>query len=112
MGALPEPAEINPCFLNSETSQGVWYRYVGEGFDVQLSLSSSDFATVVRVYSGDCDATFCIQKNGPYSTYGSSLIWSAEAGEPYMILISGENLGDTGAFSLELVVSSISTMCL
>lgn len=69
-----------------------------------MALDSPEFPTVIRVFSGDCSAPACLAKDGPYTNFTSGQTWIAEAGQTYLLLVSGATFGDRGSYNMNVVV--------
>lgn len=82
----------------------VWYEYSPLSTKVvELSLSSDTYATVSRVFRGNCSSPICfLRQNGPLVTRRSGHVWLAQTGSTYFPVVS--QLDGEGSFNIELVV--------
>ena len=91
-------------------SLGVWYKFVGTGDDVQVSLCASNFDTKLHIYEsldGTCGTLTCLDSNDDgqlCSASQSSITFSAVLGTTYYFLPGGY-LANTG--NLEINISCI-----
>jgi hypothetical protein len=71
--------------------QGVWYTFVGDGQNVEISTCSFfDFDTVLQVYTGsDCDNLACRAVNDDFCGVGSYVTFQSLPGVTYYILVDG-----------------------
>ncbi|CAB9506303.1 PKD [Seminavis robusta] len=86
--------------FGNDTAPGLWYTVVGEGFAVQASVNAQyDFQ--MTVFSGDCDALECVDgtEGNEGDFFNGGLIWTAEEGVTYTVLVHGYN-GGVGSFDL------------
>ena len=94
--------DVKTCFV-SETANGVWYRYTpSETKIITFSVTASNGSGLfVRVFSGECDALFCITFKYSEHTF------LAEAGTTYRFLVSKNTFDPDGiSFSIGLEDSS------
>ena len=74
---------------------GVWYKFVGTGEDVQVSLCGSDFDTKLHLYEatgGTCGTLTCLDSNDDGSLCSanqSALTFTSTIGATYYILANG-----------------------
>ncbi|CAJ1949739.1 unnamed protein product [Cylindrotheca closterium] len=102
------------CDIGEGTRQspGVWYSgMVQEDSLLIASLcnqGTSNFDTVLQVFSGSCDSLNCIASNDDYEQVcgrRSLVSWNATAGELYHILVTGFAENDVGDIQLQLAIS-------
>jgi len=89
----------------TQSSAGVWYKFVGTGQTITASLCATAWDSKIQVYSGaTCTALTCIGGNddaGPACAgLSASYSWVSTLGTTYWINVSGYNT--TSAFSLAL----------
>ncbi len=108
IGATPDDPSIPNCNLFAGlTSPSVWYRFVGTGTTVTISLCGSSFDTVLRVYCGPCTNPTCLAANDDDCPLGGSRVSVCTAvGTTYYIRISGFG-NNAGAFQLTLTDDGI-----
>jgi hypothetical protein len=94
------------CSGCDDVSPGVWYRVIGNDHRITASTcnSAADFDTRISVYSGGCGALACVTADDNDDTCGagfstSSVIWAAENGVEYFVLVHGSGSGN---FRLDL----------
>lgn len=99
----------------SSTSQGVWYRFVGDGNPVEVNTCSpgTGFDTKIHVYSGSCGTFTCVTGNDDSSPLDpacdlsgsnrkSKVNWTSTLGVTYFIYVYPfTNPG--GNFTLNLI---------
>ncbi|MFM9950682.1 MAG: T9SS type A sorting domain-containing protein [Saprospiraceae bacterium] len=86
------------------TAGGVWYRVVGNGGMVTVSLCGSSYDTKVGVFSGTCGALVCVAGNDDFcgtSGLQSQVTFSSAAGTTYLILVTGFS-SNTGSFTMNV----------
>ena len=89
----------------SQSSSGVWYKFIGTGQDITASLCATAWDSKIQIYSGaTCTALSCI---GGVDDFGlacasssASFSWTSTLGTTYWINVSGYSA--TSAFSLAL----------
>jgi hypothetical protein len=91
----------SPTCVTSGGGNGVWYKFVGNGAQVTLDLCSSSYDTKVLVYSGSCGALTCVTGNDDFCGSRSRVVFVANAGTDYYILVSGFG-SSTGSFNMEI----------
>ena len=95
------------CDSLAPDTMGAWYKYTAPmagNVTASTCHDSTDFNTIIHVYSGACDSLVCVGENddGPFCVNGASEIsWPTVASVDYYIYVSGEN-GATGNFGLSL----------
>jgi len=106
VGAASDAA-VGSCSGAGTPGNGVWYKLVGNGAQVTLSLCGSAYDTKVHVYTGTCGTLSCLVSNDdnavacPSATTRSQVVFNANVGTDYYILVSGFG-SSTGAFSMSL----------
>ena len=98
------------CGTGDGTAGGAWYRFVGNGQNVTISLCSSAFDTRIRVYSGSCASLQCITGNDDACGNRSQVTFSSQTGYHYFILVHGFGAA-TGAFTLNLICTAPAPLC-
>ena len=85
----------------ADAAGGVWYRVVGNGGTVTVSLCGSAYDTKVGVFTGTCGALTCVAGNDDSDNCGafslqSQVAFSSTAGTTYLILVKGfsSNVGN------------------
>lgn len=87
-------------------SRKIWYSFTGDGSVIQLNLSSQ-FIDIGMIYSQSCGNLVC------EGSFGSSINFQTTNGVDYLVMISGFDSNQVGAFSLDVnccVVSDVSTV--
>ena len=88
------------CSSNQPVSTpGLWYRLVGTGNSVTVSLCGSPFDTRLSVFCGSEDAITCIAENDNFCDLASSVTFCTRSGADYFVLVHGNN-GEFGEFSI------------
>jgi len=83
------------------TAGGVWYRVVGNGGMITVSLCGSAYDTKVAVLTGTCGALTCIASNDDFCGLQSQVTFSSAAGTTYLILVTGFS-ANTGSFTMNV----------
>ncbi len=93
---------------------GLWYSFVGNGFDATVSLCGSSYDTQLNIYDGDCATGLnCIVNNDDDfdacgGTQSQAEILPTTAGTTYFVYVDGWN-GATGDFDIELTCATCSS---
>lgn len=82
-------------------TNGVWYKLVGDGSLVTVSLCGSAYDTKLHVYTGTCGSLTCVTSNDDFCGLQSQVTFVATAGVDYFIVVNGY-LSATGAFSMNI----------
>jgi hypothetical protein len=87
---------------STSSSQGMWYTVEGTGGSFAASTCNefTRFETQVTVFSGSCLDLVCVA--GADNLCNESLVWKAEKGLFYFILVHSSSGGGTGTFGIEL----------
>ena len=85
--ATPDPTAP---FCGSNTSNGVWYSFVGNGLTWTVSLCGSAYDTRLGIYTGaDCSTLTCLSSNDDFCGAGSQLVVPTTPGTNYFVLVNG-----------------------
>lgn len=98
-------AEAFDCAGTTVTSPGVWYYFIGDGSQVNLSTcGSAGGDTKIHVFSGSCGNLQCVASNddGCPAGFLSSATFTSQAGTAYRVLVSEFGLGQGIPFTLEM----------
>ena len=87
-------------------SQGVWYKFIGTGDAVTMSLCGSSFDTKIQVYEGTCGFLTCITGNNDSCDTQSEVQILSTIGSTYYIYIFGTD-GSAGDFNFNLSCDDI-----
>jgi hypothetical protein len=98
----PEAADCGGVTL---TSPGVWYYFIGDGSQVNLSTCGSAAGdTKIHIYTGNCGALTCVTGNddGCPTGFLSSATFTSVNGLAYYVLVSEFGVGNGIPFTLEM----------
>ena len=90
------------CSGGGLPNAGVWYRFVGTGDIVTVSLAGSAFDTQLNIYTGSCGSLTCVagdDDSGPGTT--SEITFCSVNGTVYRIYIDGFG-GTTGTYLITI----------
>lgn len=108
------------CTTSASTAPGVWYRLLGRGTPLNVSLCGSSFDTKLFVYSGECGNLNCVAGNDNACGVQSELNFTSVSGALYYIYVTGNNaqsgnyvltITDGGTDSEAPVISGDSPVC-
>lgn len=85
----------------SSAAPGVWYKFVGTGYNTTASLCGSSYDTKIQLYSGSCGSMTCVDGNDDFCSLQSQVSWAATSGTTYYIFVGGFS-GATGSYSLTI----------
>lgn len=87
----------------SATSNSVWYRFIGTGSPVTVSLCGSSYDTFLSIFTGSCAALTCLTNNDDAGACSpqSQITFTSVAGTTYFIRVHGY-LTNSGAFSITI----------
>ncbi|KAL3938381.1 MAG: hypothetical protein SGBAC_006700 [Bacillariaceae sp.] len=112
VGARLDGSNLCDVGGSSRQSPGVWYMgMVQEDALLIASLcnqGTSNFDTVLQVFSGSCESLTCIASNDDFEEVcgrRSLVSWNATAAELYYILVSGFESNDAGDIQLQLAIA-------
>jgi hypothetical protein len=108
VGFNPDVAPF--CGTSDGAGPGVWFRFVGNGQNVTLTLCTSTFDTRVRVYTGSCGAPQCVAGNDDGCGVRSMLTFSSQSGFNYFILVHGFGAA-AGAYTLQVSCAAPAPVC-
>lgn len=87
-------------------SAGVYYKVLGTGADLTAStcMEVTNFATIVSVFSGNCETQECVDELTVATCDGTRSIssWSSVEGLTYYMYIHGATDDDSGRFALSV----------
>ncbi|MFM9956854.1 MAG: hypothetical protein ACKVZJ_02150 [Phycisphaerales bacterium] len=113
-GTPEEPLDVPECGP-TVGGPGVWYRVIGNGRRISVSLCSplTNFDTRLRVYCGNCasEPLVCVAANDNAGTAcgaASETSWCSEMGKVYSVLVAG-GVGAAGNF--EIITTTEATPC-
>ncbi len=101
---------VTGCAFSLNTAGGVWYRVVGNGGMITVSLCGSGYDTKVGVFTGTCGALTCVTGNddsdesGDFSSQ-SQVTFPSTAGTTYLILVTGFST-NTGSFTMNVTCAA------
>ena len=90
------------CTGGGLPNAGVWYRFVGTGDIVTVSLAGSAFDTQLNIYTGGCGSLICVDgddDSGPGTT--SEITFCSVNGTVYRIYLDGFG-GATGTYLISI----------
>lgn len=89
------------------TAGGVWYRVVGNGGMITVSLCGSGYDTKLGVFTGTCGALTCVTGDDDTCDPGlqSVVTFSSTAGTTYLILVTGFST-NTGSFTMNVTCAA------
>jgi|GEM_PF-1058246 len=99
-GSTLEALDDNVPFCGtSNTTAGVWYKFIGDGSNVTISTcGAADYDTKLSVYRGSCAQLICVGGNDDWEgcNYGSQVSFASIQGRQYFILVHGwdDRVGD------------------
>lgn len=96
------------CSGGGTTAKGVWYSFIGTGYDVVISTdaSATNFDTEINVYEGPCNSLNCIGGDDNSGTgVTSEFSFNTVNGQEYFIYVDG-NSNSEGQFEISLTCSS------
>ena len=83
---------VATCGTTLSTAPGVWYKFVGDGSPVTMSLCGSAFDTKIGVFSGSCAALTCVGGNDDFGGAcgsRSQVTFPTVFGTQYYVLVTG-----------------------
>jgi hypothetical protein len=112
------------CVTSLNTAGGVWYKVIGWGGDITVSLCNSSYDTKIGVLTGACGAFSCVKGNdddtGPggaqvcdpdtQNPLASSTTFTSVSGTTYYIYVTGFGTG-TGTFELVVTCGDFNYPC-
>mmetsp|Transcript_33724 Transcript_33724/g.81773 ORF Transcript_33724/g.81773 Transcript_33724/m.81773 type:complete len:809 (-) Transcript_33724:749-3175(-) len=111
---------LTTCDGSPSISPGSWYRMQGDGAYKCARASTDDPASVeyavqLSVYSGSCNDQSCVASvstsNDPWTGRTADVVWRADLGTDYHLLVNGVETDSTGDFFLELVTTPSNVVC-
>lgn len=108
--ALAAPDAVGTCGTALNTAPGVWYRVVGNGGMITVSLCGSGYDTKVGVFSGTCAGLVCVGGNDDFCGLQSQTTFSSTAGTTYYILVTGFSSA-SGAFTMNVTCAAPPCNC-
>jgi hypothetical protein len=99
---LASSSDVIPggCFSSTPVG-GVWYKFVGTGYNVTASLCGSTYDTQIAILTGSCGSFSCAGYNDQFCGDQSQITFPSVLGTTYYIYVFGY-VGDTGNFTLNL----------
>jgi len=110
--AAANPDDVPSCGEAIQQPAGVWFRWDGNGTFVSLSTCDNNaFDAKISVYEGSCGSLRCVA--GEYESCGeqSRVVWFAEKGALYRILLHGGSPSSKGPFTLTATEIPAYTRC-
>lgn len=101
---------VATCGTTLNTAGGVWYRVVGNGGMITVSLCGSGYDTKVGVFTGTCGALVCVGGNDDFCGLQSQTTFSSTAGTTYNILVTGFG-SNTGSFTMAVTCAAPPCNC-
>ena len=80
---------VATCVTTLNTAPGLWYRFVGDGSPVTISLCGSSYDTKLGIFTGTCAALTCVTGNDDFCGLQSQATFNTNAGFTYYILVTG-----------------------
>lgn len=108
--ALATADAVTGCATAVNTAPGVWYRVVGNGGMITVSLCGSSYDTKVGIFTGACGAQTCIASNDDFCGLQSQVTFSSAAGTSYYILVTGFSTA-SGAFTMNVTCAAPPCNC-
>lgn len=99
-----EVGSVPSCGTFLSSAPGVWYTFVGTGFDVNAALCNSSYDTKIGVFTGDCSSISCVtgtDDGGCGFGLTSEVDFQTVQGETYYIYVTGFS-SSAGAYTLDL----------
>jgi len=98
-----------PTCGTSITSQGVWYRFIGNGANVTVSTcGAASWDTKINVFRGNCGSLVCVGGNDDNCGLQSTVSFATSSGVNYYILVQGA-AGASGSFTLTAACTGLNT---
>ncbi len=109
-------AEFTGCGGQGITAPGVWYVIDGTGGSITVDTcgSGTNFDTKLHAFRGDCSNAVCVAGNDDdpgCSGFRSKIVFSTDAGETYLILVSAFGEFTVGDFELNIVCETVIEDC-
>jgi len=103
---------VTGCAFSLNTAGGVWYRVVGNGGMITVSLCGSAYDTKLGVFTGTCGALTCVTSDDDTCDPGlqSVATFSSTAGTTYLILVTGFST-NTGSFTMNVTCAAPPCNC-
>ena len=99
--SIEDPSEqISSC--NVDDGPGVWYSFqVDKAGSLLLEVGDDGFDAQIALFSGECTSLTCLAEiDDQVSEKTEQLLFGVEAGIQYYVVVSGDDVGDRGTFSL------------
>ena len=100
---------------NTQTQPGVWYKIIGTGAVMTVSLCGTIWDSKIDIFTGTCTSLSCVGGNddsGPACTgTSSSYAWSSVVGVTYWIKVHGYSSTSSFSISLTCVAPPTSGPC-
>ena len=109
--ALTDDTPPAQCAMAGVTSPGGWYRFIGTGGNVTVSLCASSFDTRLTVYGpgGNCTTMVCAATNDDFGGAcgtRSQVTFSSVSASNYRFFIEGNGPAANGAFSMTITCAA------
>lgn len=104
-GAL-SGASYTKGYSTYSVARAVWYKFIGHGKIIQLSLRDADFDVRLVVYKGGNCTSFELADNLLLEEKDTKATWAGDDGVEYIVMVGGETIGDIGPFNLNIEVST------
>ena len=102
--------DIGQCHSQDGAGPGIWYRVTGTGVPLQATITdNSTLDASIAVYSGDCEALFCVADVRGDKQPKRSFTWDTHENKVYYILVQGES-GQRGDFKLIFSEASLDAL--
>lgn len=86
---LCTPDAVASCGTTLNTAPGIWYKFVGDGSPVTMSLCGSSYDTKIGIFSGTCGTLTCVTGNDDFCGLQSQATFNTNAGFTYYVLVTG-----------------------
>ena len=92
------------CGGTVNDAPGVWYTFVGDGYEMIASTCGSGFDTIIAIYEGDSTAISCVAGNDDGCGLQSEVSFNTTAGATYYMYVTpyGNFSSNQGPFTVSL----------
>jgi hypothetical protein len=106
--------DVLACPMYGE-ARSVWYQVKGsgQGFNVSTCSSKTEFSSLLVVLEGGCSNLTCIGESSGSSSCGNggtAMIWFAEQGKSYYVIVTGSHSDAAGSFEISLTTSNLTVV--
>lgn len=95
--------DLASCGTSLNSAPGIWYRIIGTGGEINISICDAAYDSKLAVFSGSCDSLNCVVGNddSPDCGTGSEVSFASEANLEYYIYVTGFS-DNRGAFVMNV----------